>query len=58
VCNEIFQGWAFTDAVKAAKMAGRPGWISVETFDCSFPAERIMTESMQFMQTVIAKICP
>ena len=46
----------FLPVMQVLHRRGYTGWISVETFDCSFGAERIMAESLRRMQAVIAKI--
>ena len=49
-------GYDFLPVMEVLHRRGYTGWISVETFDFSFGPERIMTESLRHMQSVIAKI--
>ncbi|HSW48722.1 MAG TPA: sugar phosphate isomerase/epimerase family protein, partial [Bryobacteraceae bacterium] len=46
----------FLPVLEALHRRGYAGWISVETFDCSFGPDRIMAESMERMQAVIGRI--
>ena len=46
----------FLPVLEVLHRRGYTGWISVETFDFSFGPERIMSESLRHMQSVIAKI--
>ncbi|MFB3776815.1 MAG: sugar phosphate isomerase/epimerase family protein [Bryobacteraceae bacterium] len=46
----------FLPVLEVLHRRGDAGWISVETFDCSFGAEQVMAESMERMRAVIGRI--